>query len=64
LIPNLVCEGCAEKINTILRSLPGIQEVRTKVPRKHAYVRYEPAKIQEEQIKKALEKSGFTALAA
>ena len=64
LIPNLVCEGCAEKINTILRSLPGIQEVRTKVPQKHAYVRYEPARIQKERIKKALEKSGFTALEA
>ena len=64
LIPKLVCEGCAEKINTILISLPGIQEVRTKVPQKHAYVRYEPARIQEEQIKKALEKSGFTAVEA
>lgn len=64
LIPNLVCEGCAEKINTILRSLPGIQEVRTKVPQKHAYVRYDPARIQRERIKKALEKSGFIALEA
>ncbi|TMA34610.1 MAG: heavy metal translocating P-type ATPase, partial [Deltaproteobacteria bacterium] len=64
LVPNMVCEGCAEKIATALRSVPGVREVRSKVPQKHVYVRYEPTKVGEEQLKDAVGQAGFTALAA
>lgn len=45
LIPNMVCEGCATKIRTALSLLPGVREVKSKVPQKHVYVRYEPSKV-------------------
>ncbi|MBW3634993.1 MAG: heavy metal translocating P-type ATPase [Armatimonadetes bacterium] len=64
LVPNMVCEGCAGKISTTLSALPGVREVKPKVQQKHVYVRYEPAKVQEQQLKEALDKSGFTAIAA
>ena len=30
-ISNMVCEGCVEKITTVLTSLPGVKEVKLKV---------------------------------
>lgn len=64
LVPNMVCEGCAEKIARALNALPGVREVTSKVPQKHVYVRYEPAKVHEEQLTDAVARAGFTALAA
>ncbi len=56
----MVCEGCAEKISTALSALPGVQEVKSKVPQKHVYVRYEPTKLPAQQLKEALDKAEFT----
>jgi P-type Cu+ transporter len=38
LRPNMVCEGCAEKISTALSSVPGVREVKSKVPQKHVSI--------------------------
>jgi heavy metal translocating P-type ATPase len=64
LIPNMVCDGCAQKISTALTSVPGVREVKPKVPQKHVSVRYEPVKVQEQGLKQAIEKAGFTAVEA
>lgn len=64
LIPNMVCEGCASKISTALTALPGVREVKSKVAQKHVTVRYEPAKVQEQGLKMAVEKAGFTSVEA
>ncbi|MCI0628816.1 MAG: heavy metal translocating P-type ATPase [Acidobacteria bacterium] len=64
LVPSMVCEGCAEKITTALSALTGVREVKSKVPQKHVTVRYEPAKVQEQQLKDAVGRAGFTALEA
>ncbi|MGH7206816.1 MAG: heavy-metal-associated domain-containing protein [Nitrospiraceae bacterium] len=61
-MPNMVCKGCAEKIRTALSSLPGVREVKSKVPQKHVYVRYEPSKVQEFRFRKVLEEAGFVAI--
>lgn len=63
-VPNMVCEGCANKISTTLKELPGVQEVRPKVAQKHVYVSFEPAKVKQQQLKEALQESGFTAIEA
>lgn len=64
LVPNMVCDGCAEKIAGALTSLPGVRGVKSKVPQKCIQVRYEPERVHEQQLKDALTKIGFTALAA
>ena len=64
LVPNMVCEGCAEKITTALQAMSGVRETRSKVPQKRIQVRYEPAKVHEQQLKDAVSKAGFTALDA
>jgi cation transport ATPase len=64
VISNMVCEGCASKISTVLTALPGVHDVKPKVAQKHVSVRYEPAIIQEQGLKEAVEKAGFTAVGA
>lgn len=63
-IPDMHCEGCAEKISTALASLPGVREVKPKVSQKRIYVSYEPDKVREKQLKETIKKAGFTALEA
>jgi copper-(or silver)-translocating P-type ATPase len=61
-VPNMVCEGCAEKISSALRALHGVHEVKPKVSQKHVSVQYEPAKTPEQNLREAIEKAGFTAI--
>lgn len=62
LIPNMVCEGCAEKISTKLKAVPGVQEVKLKVPKKYVYVKFEPARVPAERLKDVIGKAGFAAI--
>ena len=62
LVPNMVCEGCAEKIAGALNSMPGVREITSKVPQKRIRVRYEVGKVREQQLKDALNGIGFAAL--
>lgn len=64
LIPNMVCEGCAMKIQQSLQAVPGVREVKCKVARKRVLVTYEPSKVPAEGLKEAIEKAGFSALEA
>jgi P-type Cu+ transporter len=61
-VPSMVCEGCAETIQKALQGLPGVREVTPKVPQKQVSVRYEPAQVQEPQLKHALAEHGFSAV--
>ena len=61
-VPNMVCEGCAEKVSSALRAVPGVRDVKPKVSQKHVYVRYEPQKVKEPQLKEAMACSGFVAV--
>jgi len=63
-VPNMVCEGCAETIKSALKGLPGIQEVNPKVFQKQVYVRYETGKLQQQEVKHAIDNAGFTAVEA
>lgn len=64
LVPDMVCEGCAERIAAALTSIPGVREVRPKVPQKRIRVHYEPEQVREQQLKDALGRIGFTTLDA
>lgn len=61
-VANMVCEGCAEKITTALTALPGVKEVKPKVIQKQVQVNYYPEQVKQEDIKKVLEKEGFSAV--
>lgn len=61
-VPKMVCEGCAEKISTVLRSVPGVREIKPKVAQKHVRIRYAPAKVGHEQLRNALSAAGYHAV--
>ncbi len=63
-IPNMVCEGCAEKIEGVLQALPGVREVRPNVPQKRIRVRFEPTRVDLQQLKDAMTTAGFAAVEA
>jgi len=58
-ISNMVCEGCAEKIDRALRSIVGVREMRANVRHQRIRVRYEPTKVDPERIKSAVNQAGF-----
>lgn len=64
VVPNMVCEGCAESIAGALASMPGVQDVTANVPHRRIRVRYEPWAVHEQQITDALAKAGFEAVEA
>lgn len=61
-VPKMVCEGCAEKISTALRAVPGVREIKSKVAQKHVVVRYAPATVGREQLRDALGEAGYHAI--
>jgi copper chaperone CopZ len=58
-VPAMVCDGCAETIRNALAALPGVREVKVGLWRKRVRVRYEPARVQEAQLKQAIASAGF-----
>ena len=61
LVPNMVCEGCADRIAGALTSIPGVRGVTSTVPQKRVRVRYEPGLVREQQLTDALARIGFDA---
>lgn len=60
-IPNMVCEGCTEKIDAALHAVAGVREIRANVAQKRIRIRYEPSKVRPEQLKDAVAQAGFRA---
>ena len=63
-IANMICEGCAEKIDGAFQSLAGVREIRSDVTHRWVLVRYPPTKVRPEQLKDAVNQAGFTAVEA
>jgi cation transport ATPase len=61
-VPNMVCEGCAAKIGAALGAVPGVREVKPKIPQKHVVVHYEPEKVKERELREAVGRAGYTAV--
>ena len=61
LVPSMVCEGCAEKIQTTLSPVAGVRSVVSKIAQKHVVVRYEPSKVSEQALRVSLQQAGFQA---
>lgn len=61
-VPNMVCEGCAQKITTTLTALSGVKTVKPKVLQKQVQVKYYPGQIKQDELKKTLMEEGFNAI--
>jgi copper chaperone CopZ len=59
-VPDMMCDGCAEKIGSTLRAMPGVEAVKAKLWRMRVRVRYESSRLQAAHIKDALRAAGFS----
>jgi Cu+-exporting ATPase len=64
VVPTMVCEGCAEKISAALSPIAGVREVRSKVPKRRVYVRYEPGTVREQKLREAVVQAGYDTVEA
>lgn len=58
-IPNMVCDGCAERIRNTLTSLVGVRGVNVGVWRKRVRVSFDPMRVGRPAIVRALEQANF-----
>lgn len=59
--PGMVCEGCAERVRTALKDLPGVRKVTPKLWRKRVQVRCDPNLVTVDQLTAALLDAGYEA---
>jgi len=60
-IPDLHCEGCAERSTNILERLDGVQKADVTFDNKTAEVEFDPDQVSFDDIKQALAKANYTA---
>lgn len=60
-IPDLHCQGCADRSTNILERLEGVQKAEVTYDDKTAAVEFDPDETSFEEIKEALGKADYTA---
>lgn len=60
-ITDMMCDGCAERVQTILGAIEGVRQVKPNVWRKRVRVRFESERVDIVRLKAELEASGFEA---
>ena len=58
-VDGMSCAGCSGKVEAAVKKLKGVYTVAVDLNTKTAKVAYDPKKVSPEQIKKAIEKTGF-----
>ena len=61
-VPEMVCEGCAEKIEEAFRPMAGVRTVKPQVAQKKVAITFEPSVVSPEQLKEALGRLGYTGI--
>ncbi len=60
-IPDLHCEGCADRSTNILERINGVQKADVSFDTKSAEVEYDSDRTSFEEMEKALDKANYTA---
>ncbi|MGH2425723.1 MAG: heavy-metal-associated domain-containing protein [bacterium] len=58
-VPKIHCDGCVNTVETAVKKLDGIQNVSASELSKEVRVEYDPEKVKEDQIRKALLLVGY-----
>lgn len=61
-IDGMHCDGCADRIRTLLSKEPGVREARVSFAKGSAEIRYNPHSIGEERLREIIETGGFHVL--
>lgn len=62
-VGGMACGGCAHAVSQALQGLAGVAEVEVSLGGATAEVRFDPARVQLEQLKSAVEKAGYQVVA-
>lgn len=55
----LACEGCEQRVERLLKALPGVRQVRAKAPTQTIEVLFDAAVLQPDAIAERLGKAGY-----
>ncbi len=58
-VPAIKCEGCASTIEKALAGLSGLTATQVHIPAKEVRVEFDPARLRESEIGRALTAAGF-----
>jgi copper ion binding protein len=58
-IRGMDCAGCAVNVEQALTRLPGVKSVEASYEKGQAVVEYDPAKVNAEQLKAAIDRLGY-----
>lgn len=61
-IPGMICDGCAESIDDVLRAVAGVGEVRANVRTGRIRVSFDPERVDAQRLRNALTTAGYAAL--
>ena len=58
-ISGMTCGGCVSSVNRVIGALDGVVKAEVSLEKQHAVVDYDAAKLNLEQIKRAVTEAGF-----
>lgn len=58
-ISGMTCGGCVSSVNRVLSALDGVVKAEVSLEKKNAVVDYDAAKLNLEQIKRAVTEAGY-----
>ena len=53
------CAGCEQRVSTVLRRLPGVQEVQANATTQQVRMTVDPSQVSAEQVRAKLEQLGY-----
>ncbi len=60
-LPDMDCDHCVMTVTKAAKGLLGVAEVKVNLEGKEAEIRYDAAKVSEQQIRAALDEAGYPA---
>jgi copper chaperone len=60
-VQGMTCQGCVKSVTRVLAALPGVEAVDVSLERGEAALRYDPARTQVDDFRRAVADAGFEA---
>jgi len=59
-IEGMTCSGCIGSVTRVLQALPGVEKVDVSLEQRSAKVRYDDARVNREDFRRAIDAAGFS----
>ena len=60
-VEGMTCGGCVASVKRALQQIDGVETVEVSLDQAQARVQYDPARVNESQLRSAIEDAGFDA---